>query len=44
MNGLVAFLTENCCGGASCSPAACQPAAATKGNEDEAPTRSRRRA
>lgn len=22
MNGLVAFLTENCCGGASCMPAA----------------------
>jgi len=25
MNGLVGFLTENCCGGASCAPAA-QPA------------------
>ncbi|HEV3010661.1 MAG TPA: metalloregulator ArsR/SmtB family transcription factor [Burkholderiales bacterium] len=25
MNGLVAFLTENCCGGATCAPAACQP-------------------
>src|SRR5688572_1441488 len=43
MNGLVAFLTENCCGGASCAPASCQPAA-TKGNQDETPTRSRRRA
>ena len=25
MNGLVAFLTENCCAGASCAPAACAP-------------------
>jgi DNA-binding transcriptional ArsR family regulator len=25
MNGLVAYLTENCCGGASCAPA-CTPA------------------
>jgi ArsR family transcriptional regulator, arsenate/arsenite/antimonite-responsive transcriptional repressor len=40
MNSLVAFLTENCCGGASCAPAACQP----KGNENETPTRTRRRA
>ncbi len=43
MNSLVAFLTENCCGGASCAPASCQPAA-TKGNTDETPTRARRRA
>jgi DNA-binding transcriptional ArsR family regulator len=43
MNGLVAFLTENCCGGAACAPAACQPAT-TKGNEHETPTRTRRRA
>lgn len=42
MNSLVAFLTENCCGGASCAPAACQPS--TKGNENETPTRTRRRA
>ena len=42
MNGLVAFLTENCCGGASCAPAACQPS--TKGDENETPTRTRRRA
>jgi ArsR family transcriptional regulator len=42
MNALVAFLTENCCGGASCA-AACQPEA-TKGNENETPTRTRRRA
>ncbi len=25
MNGLVGFLTENCCGGASCSPAVSSP-------------------
>ena len=42
MNSLVAFLTENCCGGASCAPAACQPS--TQGAENETPTRSRRRA
>jgi hypothetical protein len=42
MNSLVAFLTENCCGGASCAPAACQPS--TQGAQDETPTRSRRRA
>ena len=44
MNSLVAFLTENCCGGAPCAPAACQPAAQSKGNTDETPTRTRRRA
>ena len=43
MNTLVAFLTENCCGGATCAPAACQPET-TKGNQNEAPTRTRRRA
>jgi DNA-binding transcriptional ArsR family regulator len=43
MNGLVAFLTENCCSGASCAPANCQTAA-TKGTQDETPTRTRRRA
>jgi ArsR family transcriptional regulator len=33
MNGLVAYLTENCCGeGANCTPA-CDPAAAAKGNK-----------
>jgi len=42
MNALVAFLTENCCSGAACAPA-CQPET-TKGNEDETPTRARRRA
>lgn len=42
MNLLVAFLTENCCGGAKCAPAACQPE--TERKEDEAPARARRRA
>jgi len=42
MNTLVAFLTENCCGGAACAPI-CQPET-TKGKEDETPTRTRRRA
>jgi DNA-binding transcriptional ArsR family regulator len=42
MNSLVAFLTENCCGGASCAPAACQPDAKGDGNEKTA--RSRRSA
>jgi ArsR family transcriptional regulator, arsenate/arsenite/antimonite-responsive transcriptional repressor len=39
MNSLVAFLTENCCGGASCAPAACTP-----GAKDEKTSRSRRSA
>ena len=26
MNALIAYLTENCCGGAACAPAACAPA------------------
>ena len=43
MNALVAFLTENCCSGAACAPAACQPPA-SKGHQDETPTRTRRRA
>jgi ArsR family transcriptional regulator len=43
MNGLLAFLTENCCSGSACGPAACQTET-TKGNEDEALSRSRRRA
>jgi ArsR family transcriptional regulator, arsenate/arsenite/antimonite-responsive transcriptional repressor len=42
MNSLVAFLTENCCGGASCAPAACQPS--TQGAPDEKVSRTRRRA
>jgi DNA-binding transcriptional ArsR family regulator len=42
MNDLVGFLTENCCGGASCAPVA-RPTAA-KGDKHETPARSRRRA
>ena len=31
MNSLIAYLTENCCGGASCAPAlACKPARARR--------------
>jgi DNA-binding transcriptional ArsR family regulator len=32
MNGLVGYLTENCCGGASCGPSGCvtNPSASTK--------------
>jgi DNA-binding transcriptional ArsR family regulator len=43
MNSLVAFLTENCCGGAECAPAACQPTT-KEGHEHEALPRTRRRA
>lgn len=43
MNALVAYLTENCCGGASCAPAACQPTS-SKGHRHEAIPRARRRA
>jgi DNA-binding transcriptional ArsR family regulator len=44
MNALVAYLTENCCGGArSCVAAACQPE--TNGEDhDETTARARRRA
>lgn len=45
MNRLVAFLTENCCGGAVCAPAACPSATSTeKGKDHEALPRARRRA
>ena len=44
MNALVAFLTENCCGGAAaCGPAACQPQT-SKGEPHETTTRARKRA
>lgn len=36
MNALVGFLSDNCCGGASCNPSI--------GEKDEAPARARRRA
>jgi ArsR family transcriptional regulator, arsenate/arsenite/antimonite-responsive transcriptional repressor len=44
MNDLLAYLTENCCGrGAPCAPA-CNPADAfTRGETDEAVSRSRQR-
>jgi DNA-binding transcriptional ArsR family regulator len=43
MNGLVAYLTENCCGrDADCAPA-CSPEADLKGAKHEAPARARRR-
>jgi DNA-binding transcriptional ArsR family regulator len=41
MNGLIAFLTENCCAGA-CAPASCAPKPKEKAYE--APARARRRA
>jgi len=45
MNDLIAFLTENCCGGAACLPAAgCKPGTNTKEKSHETPARSRRRA
>ena len=43
MNSLVGFLSENCCGGASCAPAACQTET-LKGETDEKTPRARRRA
>jgi len=44
MNKLVAYLTENCCGGQSCAPAAaCEPTTA-KGEKHEKTARTRRRA
>ena len=46
MNGLVSFLTENCCQGvpAACAPAAlCQPNGTNKGAKHEAVSRARRR-
>lgn len=43
MNRLVGYLTENCCGGASCAPARRQTSA-MKGRIHEAIPRARRRA
>ncbi len=43
MNGLILFLTENCCAG-SCAPSACAPAKRSQAKSVEAPARSRRRA
>ncbi len=38
MNALVGFLSENCCGGGECAPST------LTGEQDETPTRARRRA
>ena len=43
INALVAFLTENCCGGASCAPVSCKPET-MKGIDHEKTPRARRRA
>lgn len=32
MNGLIGYLTENCCGGVPCGPAACATATASENN------------
>jgi DNA-binding transcriptional ArsR family regulator len=42
MNALVAFLTENCCGGQACAPS--RAPVSTKGKANETVSRSRRRA
>lgn len=45
MNGLIEFLTENCCAGSACAPASCAPkSTARKEKQHETPPRSRRRA
>ena len=41
MNALVAYLTENCCGGASCAPA-CDVPRSVEGARREASARTRR--
>jgi ArsR family transcriptional regulator len=43
MNDLVAYLTENCCGGATCAPAA-RKSETLKGEPHEKTARARRRA
>src|SRR4051794_7174324 len=38
MNGLLAYLSENCCGGvADCAPATCVPATAARKNKAKVP-------
>jgi DNA-binding transcriptional ArsR family regulator len=45
MNGLVQYLTENCCAGSACAPSVCAPSKSrAKEKAHEAPSRSRRRA
>lgn len=43
MNGLLAYLTENCCQGdtAACGIAVCDPATSSQGKSHEAPARAR---
>ena len=45
MNGLLAYLTENCCQGdaAACGITVCNPETASQGERHEAPARSRLR-
>ena len=43
INGLMGYLTENCCGGQSCAPQA-GPVKILKGERNETATRTRRRA
>jgi DNA-binding transcriptional ArsR family regulator len=44
MNGLINFLTENCCARAGCAPGCAPNNAKVKEKSHEAPARSRRRA
>jgi hypothetical protein len=45
MNGLIDFLTENCCAGSACAPQACAPSKSrAKEKPHETSTRARRRA
>jgi len=45
MNGLIGYLSENCCQGADCGVTSCAPATQTikKGTRHETPARTRRR-
>jgi ArsR family transcriptional regulator len=43
MNGLVSYLTENCCGRDGVCAPACDPAASAKGGHHETHARARRR-
>jgi ArsR family transcriptional regulator, arsenate/arsenite/antimonite-responsive transcriptional repressor len=45
MNGVISYLTENCCGRerAACTTATCNPTAAFTGEPNEAPARARKR-
>jgi ArsR family transcriptional regulator, arsenate/arsenite/antimonite-responsive transcriptional repressor len=44
MNGLIGFLTENCCAGARCAPASCAPMKPATEKSREASERTSRRA